>query len=263
MTTTLNINSADETHGSISGTQVSLYLIPADETNSGVAEVTIFRNVGPGCPEPAWNNRWHCLGSLAVDFVADSLVEVLESQRDTLEHIAASYLGSRWNGSNHVGRWAESVDDIQIELDCETYCPASDWLGCDWPSVDREILSAESLESMAEDIVDDAAGTARLMLDDVLDCLIQRASDLKTEKLDAIVGEIYLYEDEACDAADGQTVALRGDWFLINNSGGENCQERLDEATAVRLLTGSPDSDISGPACDWLVLAALLDEGRD
>lgn len=186
MTTTttlnININADDEAHGSISGTQVSLYLIPAEETRNGVAEVTTFSNVGPGCPEPAWHSRWHCLGSLSVDFVAESLVEVLESQRDTLEQIAASYLGSEWNGNNHVGRWYGDLDGVEIDLDCETYCDPDEWLGCDLPRTDREILSAESLESLAEDIVHDADGTARLILDDVLDYLIDHAREMLNEK---------------------------------------------------------------------------------
>jgi hypothetical protein len=260
----INIDSDDETHGSCSGTQVSLYLIPADETSSGAAEVVTFSNVGPGCPEAAWHGRWHCLGSPSVDFVAESLVEVLESQRDKLQRIADAYLGSEWDGNNHRGKWDKDadIDDVEIDLECETYWDADDWLGGDWPSTDREILAATDLQSLAESYVDNAAGEARLQLDEVLECLQGRAAELQTECMESIVEGVYLYEGEACEVPGDRLIQLRGDWYLCDRCpDGEyrlSSGTRIDEAKAVELMAGCEDEDISGPAKDWLALAKLL-----
>lgn len=259
----INIDENDETTGSVSGTQVSLYLIPADETRGGVPEVVTFSNVGPGCPEPAWHGRWHCLGSLPVEFCADSLVEVLESQRDKLQQIADAYLGSEWDGHNHRGRWEEDVDDITIDLECETYWDAGDWLGSDQPQTDRDILAADSLESLAEGIVDNAAGTARLQLGDVLDCLTGRAGDLLNENREELTGLVYAYEDEACDLADGRVVQLRGDWYVSERCADDEYRiaagQRLTEAEVAALLTACTDEEIADCARSIVKLSALID----
>ena len=182
----INISADDETHGSVSGMRVSLYLIPAEETDNGVAEVVTFAAIGGGYPFAAAHGRQLCLGDLPVNFCADSLAETLESQRDKLENIAASYLGSEWDGSNHRGRWDEDALYIEINRECESYWPADEWLCGDWPSTELEMLEATSLRSMAENVVDNASGTARLDLDDVLDCLTVRAKELLEEKRDEL-----------------------------------------------------------------------------
>jgi len=210
-TTTLNIDihSGDETICSVSGTQVSLYLIPADETSSGVAKVTTVRNVGPGCPEPAWHSRWHCLGNLSVDFIAESLVEVLESQRDTLEQIAASYLGSEWDGSNHVGRWREWLDGIEIDLECETYWPASDWLGqTTLEETARDVLDLGdgTIETAVDEILHYAEGTARLEESDVEAVVRDRLDDYRTETMERLEA---LTEGEDSEDSEAKELARR------------------------------------------------------
>lgn len=273
-TTTLNINISanDETHGSVSGTQVTLYLIPADETRNGVAEVSIFSSVGPGCPEPAWHSRWHCLGSLPVEYCAESLVEVLESQRDTLEQIAASYLGSKWDGSNHVGRWCEWLDGVDLDLECETYWFADDWLShTTRDETVRDVLDLGdgTIESAVAEILDDAEGTARLAETDVEDVVRERLEDYRTETLERFAaltfGEDTTYRSTGYshDVADDQASAggvhdhcvrstMSGFFKVIVQSNGnhqaETEPEKITEQYALRLIREGGDSEAKGLA---------------
>lgn len=121
----------DDSHGATSGTQTALYLIPAAESGSGAIEVCLFRNVGPGTPEPAWHGRWFYIGNPGTEYVAESLIEYLQGHEDDLRRINAAYLGSEWDGSNHRGRWEESIGDEAPWFDTQdvaSYWDAFQWM---------------------------------------------------------------------------------------------------------------------------------------
>lgn len=120
----------DDSHGAISGTQTAIYLIPAAESQSGAIEVFLFRNVGPGSPEPAWHGRWFYVGSPGTEYVAESLTEYLQGHEGELRAIDAAYLGSEWDGSNHRGRWDDSLDGEPQWFDMTDV--ASYWDAADW-----------------------------------------------------------------------------------------------------------------------------------
>ena len=182
--TRINYDLTPETHGSCSGTHVHLYLIPAEETNDETPKVITWSNVGAGCPEPAWHSRWLSLPSPSLDYCADSLLEILELQEDELVALAECYEGSHWDGNNHVGSWSEDCDAIEIDVECETYCDASDWLGGNSGREIVDIVSESgSIISASETIVSEAVGIVRLDQDEVESALEQRLSD-ELETLD-------------------------------------------------------------------------------
>lgn len=148
----------DESHGAISGTQTYLYLIPSAESRSGAIEITLFRNIGPGSPEPAWHGRWYGLGSPGTEYVAESLIEYLQGHEDDLRRIDAAYLGSEWDGSNHRGRWEDGYGNEPDWFDLQDV--ASYWDAFDWcQDMDATDLVAE--HATVADAVADTISYAR------------------------------------------------------------------------------------------------------
>jgi len=194
-TLNIDINASDETHGSCSGTNVTAYLVPAEESANGQPKIYLFPNVGSGWPMMAHNSRHLCLGSVNVDFVAESLVEKLESQKEKLLKIAGCYEGSEWDGSNHIGHWADAewIDETihYLDLECEYYCDAGDWMGNESSASICDQLDDHNfdIQSMSESIVDEAEGEARLDVDDVAEVIRSRMGDHLNELRDTLQNE--------------------------------------------------------------------------
>lgn len=177
-----------ETRGSISGTQTTLYLCPGADTKDGIPEVYLWSNVGSGCPEPAYNRRWISLGSPGTAYVADALIAKLRGVEDHLLTIDAAYIGTEWDGHNHVGRWEDAIDgNLQAVRDAiadvQTYWDADDWFS----PINASQLNLElaSITEIAEAEIASAAGDAALDLDDcrkAIRRMIQRAAEEETDE---------------------------------------------------------------------------------
>lgn len=161
-----------------------LYLEPGDEPC-----VNLVETYGNGTPEPAWNSRWLCLGSLPQNVAdASEVVAYLESEeaQDTLQSYLNTYR-CEWDGHNHVGCWgrAEDEDALAVGLpdswphlqrlleDCPTYWDASDWFQA-WPDDLTAETTDEELETMApREVEEGARDQAWLDESDVLKVLTQ------------------------------------------------------------------------------------------
>ena len=185
----IDIDKAAETRGSCSGTIAHLYLIPSDESvaGEGEAKICVWSNVGSGVPEPAYHCRWLSLGPVNTEFCAASLVAVLRDQAETLCQMADCYLGSEWDGHNHVGRWRDQewLESLTqdptygLRLECATYCSASDWFTDVGSDLVAEIKNADDLDDWAEGIVETAASDCEVILDaeDVRDWAEEQLND--------------------------------------------------------------------------------------
>lgn len=164
-------------HGSVSGTQVSLYLIPGAENDDGQPQVFTWDCVGSGQPMPAFQGRWLRLGNISANCVAESLEQYLREHEDELLQIESRYKGSRWDGSNQIGEWDddcslfEMCDELVGGIEVDQYCDAGDWFT--GGGVSLESFDAfESVREWAEAQVDEAAGctpAAVLDVDEVED----------------------------------------------------------------------------------------------
>lgn len=164
-----------------SGAQMALYLIPAEESNSGRPEVTAFQRLGAGTPMPAWHRRWAYLCTYGAQTVGASVLEALRAAEERLLDLSASYLGAEWTGSNHVGRWRHEDLDVELDLDdhlrhywdAGDYYADQDWaelareagvdperaLGTDWEAVAAEV--AQLVEARTTEAVSGTAGYLR------------------------------------------------------------------------------------------------------
>ena len=112
-----------------------VYLIPSLETGAE-PEITTHEGIGNlGTPMPAWHNLWHYLGRLPAACVGDSALAMLEDLEDTILQIDKAYLGSEWDGSNHVGKW-DLNEDFDYHLEQKWTEAAAEvaqyWLAGDW-----------------------------------------------------------------------------------------------------------------------------------
>jgi len=153
-----------------SGRCIRLFLIPAEESKNGLPTVTAFDHVGAGCPEPAWHGRWAAIGSIGPQIVGESVLRTLEILIDDLLAVAERYLGSEWDGNNHVGRWRGQEAGMELDrwederADWQCYWDAGDYYGqaclrwedlCEQTKVDPE----RALTAKWEDAVDAVAAT--------------------------------------------------------------------------------------------------------
>ena len=152
-----------------SGWLCKLYLVPAEETETGRPRVETFCGVGSvGTPMQAFRRRWLSLGSYGAKIVGESVREQLEVAADLLVATANRYQGSEWDGSDRVGRWALDADDeMDPSLDLpdhdglRSYWDAADWFGpagIDWPelcaeaSIDPERAMGDDWEDVADEV---------------------------------------------------------------------------------------------------------------
>src|SRR5690348_7086271 len=70
--------------------------------------VYTFNAIGSGTPMSVWHNRHRMIATVDVQTVPDALLEALREHEDTIRAIAARYLGTEWDGSNHIGRWSDA-----------------------------------------------------------------------------------------------------------------------------------------------------------
>jgi hypothetical protein len=146
-------------HGAVSGTQVQLIFTPSAEAG-GEWSVCNWANVGAGEPMDVYHRRALRLCSVPVETVAEFLEEWCREREQIWDELDACYLGSEWNGHNHVGRWSDlqwlDAKMDSIDRDFAMYMDASDWLYADLPQAKRQILECESLDSLADDLISEA-----------------------------------------------------------------------------------------------------------
>lgn len=174
----IDIPEADELdtghHDLHSGYKKALYLAPAEETDDGRPEIRIHTGVGNvGTPMPAFHSRWAPVISYGPMVVGSSVVEFLESIADQLVELSEKYEGSEWDGSNHVGSWNETRDEMLSRTQewneaksshLEKYWDAGDYFGPageGWPELCEEadinpavIFQGQHVEDVAEQIAE-------------------------------------------------------------------------------------------------------------
>jgi hypothetical protein len=128
--------------------------------------VQVFSTIGDGIPADVWHGRAKSWKLPAC--TPESLGNWLENQTDLFSALCEEYLGDEWNGTNRVGKWSDTgedlTDQIQYALDnaeLESRWLAGDWFGYDMPGL-RTILTRWSnggvmdVEDMALNLVNDA-----------------------------------------------------------------------------------------------------------
>jgi hypothetical protein len=164
----------------------ALYLIPAGESSSGRPEITSHSGVGNiGTPMPAWHGRWASIGSYGPDVQGESVLAALRELEPLLLAASDAYLGSEWDGSNHVGRWEVETDEDGIALGCE----ATDALYLAWEQ------AAESLVTAWD--AGDWYAPARVSWADICE-----AHGVDTERGESALAELAEHEEEVA-ASDG------------------------------------------------------------
>jgi len=120
----------DDYSAPCSGYRQDLYIDPEKHT------VYVFTCVGAGIPAAAWHNRQVQILRIPADAIAESVCNAVLMVEERLAELCDRYLGSEWDGSNHVGRWAEDgggvlewVGDRIPEIAC--YWDAGDWFSGD------------------------------------------------------------------------------------------------------------------------------------
>lgn len=109
--TTVIYPSARDLDAPLRDYSIDLYLIPAEESSSGEVEIETHNGVGNiGWPVRAHNGRWFSLGSVPAGAVGQSVLDALKGQEAHWLELASRYLGTEWDGHNHIGRWMEDED---------------------------------------------------------------------------------------------------------------------------------------------------------
>ncbi len=118
-----------------------LYLIPASEADGDLPEVTTHGGVGNiGQPMMSFHHRWAGIGGYGASVQGQGILEILCGLEDELVAVSDAYLGSEWDGSNHIGQWSDDGRDYDgpcAEL-CEAWSRAVDhglpsyWDAGDW-----------------------------------------------------------------------------------------------------------------------------------
>lgn len=161
------------------GYALDLYLVPAAETDDGIPRVATHDGVGQiGTPMPAWHHRWASIGRLGAQVIGDSVREALESIEDELVAASEAYLGSEWDGSNLVGSWAATEEEVAyedmpgrrlaaaweeaVQDYVRNYWDAGDWYGpagTDWEELCRDagIDPERALDDDWESVVEEVA----------------------------------------------------------------------------------------------------------
>jgi len=125
-----------EAYSQTGGWKIELYLVPSKETDDGAPKVVEFQRNGPGTPAPAYHRRWRHITTVPAKTVGESVLRWLQSVEDVLLALDEHYLGSEWDGHNHIGKWNWGPDDdedlaFESALDprdaFEHYWEAGDW----------------------------------------------------------------------------------------------------------------------------------------
>lgn len=103
----------------------------------------VFTSIGSGTPSPVWHHR-QVEFPVPASASLEAVEAVLRTLEATTEALAACYLGSEWDGHNHVGSWMEGYNahlDVLEEAakGVATYWEADNWLDGDPGAVQKEI----------------------------------------------------------------------------------------------------------------------------
>jgi hypothetical protein len=130
-----------------------------------------FTTIGSGWPTNVFHGRAIALNVPAAADLA-SVEQVLRSRDGALAELLDAYVGTRWDGCNHVGVWSgefdarrEREEALEEALkDAARVWPASDWLRPVWADVVREarqrLDAGESREGALAAMVDAEAADA-------------------------------------------------------------------------------------------------------
>jgi hypothetical protein len=183
-----------------SGNRTSLVFRPSLESDGDNPELRTDRSIGGNStPMDVWHSRALSI-PLPNDARGTEIEEYLagDDAQSLLWELDSLYLGSEWDGSNHIGRWERDEDDYRGRVeeiieelgrgidDCVvTYWRAGDYLSPVW-SDERDALSARlksggSIEDHADEIIaasnsleveldrDDLIKTLEYMADEIED----------------------------------------------------------------------------------------------
>lgn len=113
----------------ISGYRVELYLDPENH------RVYTFDYVGSGVPMAAWHHRHRWVCTIPDRAIPESVAEVVANHVGHLVAICEQYEGTVWDGSNHIGQWADPEGagyfDTATPLEFACFCDPADWFGGD------------------------------------------------------------------------------------------------------------------------------------
>lgn len=125
----------------ISGYRIELYLDPEN------CIVYTFDCVGAGVPMLAWHRRHRWICTIPDRAIPESVAEVVTAHVGHLVALCERYLGTEWDGSNHVGRWAEPYEpsyfDCEPGLDFACYWDPGDWFSGDGTDTEIRELAAQ------------------------------------------------------------------------------------------------------------------------
>lgn len=179
--------------------QVQVILDPAKR------KVYTFGQIGAGTPGPVWHGRHRVIASLRPDFVGETLEDVLRGHESDLAAVADAYLGDEWDGSNHVGRWAEDVADLVLPIEDSVehgdavarYWDAGDYLAGDTASVIANAFSHKGIgAAAAAEVADAKSNGAHIRLDDAEKYI----RSLVEERIDDLVDDEEDHDDDDDDA---------------------------------------------------------------
>lgn len=147
----------------ISGYRIEVYLNPENH------EVYTFDFVGSGVPTAAWHHRHVWICTIPDRAIPESVVEVLSGYVGHLVAICDNYLGTYWDGSNHVGRWADTPREPDHPFNFSCYWDPSVW----FESSEGEILAMSAAGHTPNDIL------AKLHLGDPFNGEVERGAALE------------------------------------------------------------------------------------
>lgn len=152
--------------------QALLYLVPADESDSGHPEVTLHGGAGTvGIPMPAWHGLWARIGSYRTGAEGESVLRVLEALEHQIVEASDSYQGRRWNGHNQVGQWEsdelgtpETLDALSDAWGVESLSIAYAWDAAEYLAGDTDSVADAVLSRIGQRIHDQDAVDAAIEL---------------------------------------------------------------------------------------------------
>jgi len=115
-----------------------------------------FGTVGAGWPMDYHLHQTVRVLSVPQDAIPTSVRDAVTGIAGQLESLCDTYLGTQWNGHNHVGQWSDDAVEIRQyiedhwdpEIDC-TMDP-DDWFGDDWDQLARDVQSGLTPEQIVD-----------------------------------------------------------------------------------------------------------------
>jgi len=173
-----------EDYDAVSGHVTKIYLDPERGT---VHATQLDQN---GWPARAHHNIDQCILVVEGNAIPSSVVSAVLVVEDEILALLGFYLGTEWDGSNHVGQWAEGAWDAMCALDTAIerqeitcYWDAGDWLAEGEDELIAALRSGQTPEEVAATVHlgDDHSG--RVRLDDVISYLAGLPVDEDTDPM--------------------------------------------------------------------------------